>query len=539
MMNEKYIAINQLGYRPNDAKLAVIQGKQSKYRLVAIDSDEVIWEGESSAEQYDEASGVTVCKLDFSHVTREGRYRIVGEEGSSWPFSISSHVYEDVQVAVLKAFYYLRCGEELTSEYAGPWAHAACHHSLVHVHGQPELTFDGTGGWHDAGDYGKYIVAAGKAIADLLLAYELYPQTFKRKVPLPESNDVMDDLLHEVKVELDWMLKMQDAATGGVYHKLTTLQFPPLDMMPEDDTADLYAMPISATATASFAASMAMAARAYAAYDEHYAERCLLAAERAWQWLEEHPDVEGFRNPSDVGTGEYGDSQDEDERYWAAAELYRATGNDKYHAAFLRYAKRSSFNKTSLGWADMGGYGTMSYLLCEHKREEAIVSELKQALSSHADQLADVSSKDGYSISMLPEQYRWGSNMDVMNHAMLMLFAQHVEGHQRYEGVIAAHVHYLLGMNVNGISYISGYGHSAMTHPHHRPSVGDGVDAPVPGMVSGGPNKNLQDEYAAKHLQNRAPAACYADHEDSYATNEVTIYWNSPALFVLSHFTSL
>ena len=47
---------------------------------------------------------------------------------------------------------------------------------------------------------------------------------------------------------------------------------------------------------------------------------------RAWSWLEEHPDVRGFRNPMDVYTGEYGDDMDLDERYWAAAELYRTTG---------------------------------------------------------------------------------------------------------------------------------------------------------------------------------------------------------------------
>jgi len=537
MVKQHYIAINQLGYRPNDHKLAVIQGQQGKYRLVDNKTDEVVWVGESSAAQHDEASGATVCKLDFTSFNREGQYRIEGDDGSSWPFLISPHVYEDAQVAVLKAFYFLRCGVELTSPYAGPWAHAACHNSLVHLHGRPEVTFDGTGGWHDAGDYGKYIVAAGKAVADLLLAYELYPQAFKRKVPLPESNNVMDDLLHEVKVELDWMFKMQDAATGGVYHKLTTLQFPPIDTMPEADTAALYAMPISACATASFAASMAMAARVYAPYDERYASSCLHAAQYAWQWLEANPQVEGFRNPPDVGTGEYGDLQDEDERYWAAAELYRTTGDPSYHDAFLRYASISSINKTALGWTDMGGYGTISYLLCNHKRAETVVSELKQTLSAHAEQLADICTRDGYSISMLPEQYRWGSNMDVMNQAMLLIMAQYFEGHQRYEAAIAAHVHYLLGMNVNGISYISGYGHAAMTYPHHRTSIGDGVEAPVPGMVSGGPNKNLQDDYAAKHLQNRAPAACYADHEESYATNEITIYWNSPALFVLSHVT--
>lgn len=535
-MTKQHIAMNQLGYRPQDRKLAVIQEQTGVYRIVNEQTGEVAWEGETSALQADQASGAKVSQLDFTSLKEAGQYRIEGNGDRSWTFTIDGRVYDDVQVAVLKAFYYLRCGVELTSEYAGPWKHGACHTSPVIVYDQPDKTIDGTGGWHDAGDYGKYIVAAGKAVADMLLAYELYPHAFDRKVPLPESDERMVDVLHEVKVELDWMLKMQDQDTGGVYHKLTTLQFPPLDTMPEEDTAELYALPISACATASFAATMAMAARVYRRLDQPYAERCLDAAKQAWKWLEANPQTPGFKNPVDVGTGEYGDENDRDERYWAAAELYRATGEAEYHQVLLQSVKALGFNLTALGWSDMGGYGTISYLLCEHERDEAIVGVLKKALSQRAAELAQVSEKDGYGISLLPEDYRWGSNMDVMNHAMLLLLTQHIEGHHRYEGIAAAHVHYLLGMNVNEISYISGYGHVAMAYPHHRPSVGDGIEAPVPGMVSGGPNKNLQDEYAAKHLQGKAPAACYADHEDSYATNEVTIYWNSPALFVLSHF---
>ncbi|MNP68170.1 Cellulose 1,4-beta-cellobiosidase precursor [compost metagenome] len=73
-------------------------------------------------------------------------------------------------------------------------------------------------------------------------------------------------------------------------------------------------------------------------------------------------------------------------------------------------------------------------------------------------------------------------------------------------------------------------------HPHHRPSVGDHVVDPVPGLVSGGPDRGLHDEYVVEHLQGKPAAQCFADHELSYSTNEVTIYWNSPAVFVTARF---
>ncbi|GJM73838.1 hypothetical protein HMSSN036_60540 [Paenibacillus macerans] len=97
------------------------------------------------------------------------------------------------------------------------------------------------------------------------------------------------DVLHECRYELEWLLKMQDEHTGGAFHKLTTKQFPALDVMPEDDRAELYFMPVSAAATGCFAGVMALAARVYRPFDEAFADRCLAAAERAWEWLKRHP----------------------------------------------------------------------------------------------------------------------------------------------------------------------------------------------------------------------------------------------------------
>ncbi|URN95651.1 MAG: glycoside hydrolase family 9 protein [Candidatus Pristimantibacillus lignocellulolyticus] len=531
------IAINQLGYREADSKKAILTELEGDFYVVDFYSNEKVFQGTTTEAKYDQASGTVVSTADFSSCRTPGTYYIAFEpEVKSYPFIIGDDVYCDVQRALLKAFYYLRCGVELDEQYAGVWKHGPCHTSLVHVHSAPDQQFDGCGGWHDAGDYGKYIVAAGKAVADLLLAYEWYPQAFVTPIPLPESNDRMDDVLHECKVELDWMLRMQDQASGGVYHKLTTLKFPPNDTMPEADLAPLYASPISATATASFAATLALAARIYQSIDENYAVHCLQQAKFAWKWLEEHPSYPDFHNPTDVETGEYGDPVDHDERYWAAAELYRTTGEAKYHEVFLDLVREQDFDHYQLGWTDMGGYGTICYLLTEHDQDKAVVALLRNGLQQRVTQLVEISKQDGYGISMLPEHYVWGSNMNVMNNAMLLLIADKLCSTSQYEAVVAQHVHYILGTNVMGTSYVTGFGSKPIMNPHHRPSIGDGIVDPVPGMLSGGPNKNLQDEIAIAELQGAAPAAAFIDHIESYATNEITIYWNSPAVFVLSHF---
>jgi endoglucanase len=537
--HEDGIAVNQLGYRNKGTKIAIMKGTGGRFRLIDEASGTVVWSGETGPAVEDGASKLTVSRGDFSAWEHPGTYRIEAEDGSaSYPFVISDAVYEEAHLALLKAFYYFRCGMELEEKYAGPWKHAACHLAPAVIHGEPSRLIEACGGWHDAGDYGKYVAPGAKAVADLLLAWEHYPQAFAKPVPLPETGGLLPDVLHECRYELEWLLRMQDSGTGGLYHKLTTLQFPPLDTMPEEDTAELYVSPVSAAATGCFAGVMAMAARVYGAYDEAFAESCLRAADQAWEWLERHPNAPGFRNPPEVATGEYGDEQDADERYWAAAELFRTTGNDRYHRAFRRLAEGDAFDKNALGWADMGGYGTIAYLMSKQGQDPELAARLKAGLLQQAEALAGVSGRDGFGISLRPRQYIWGSNMLVMNHAMLLLLADRLCGSAVYERFTAEHVHYLFGANPVGISYVTGFGTRSVLHPHHRPSEGDGIEAPVPGLVSGGPNKNLQDEIAREQLTGCAPAASFIDHAESYSTNEVTIYWNSPAVYVLSHFTS-
>ena len=530
------IAVNQIGYPARAAKAACFT-KAGEFRVVDAATGETVFAGRTGEPVPDSNSGVSVAHGDFTNLTRPGRYRIEMDGESSAAFAVSERPYDDLHRGLLKAFYYFRCGMDLAPEFAGPWAHRACHARPAIVYGDPGRRIDGRGGWHDAGDYGKYTVPAAKAVADLLLAHECYPGAFRRPLPIPETDGRMPDVLHECRYELDFLFKMQDGQTGGVHHKLTTLRFPPLNRKAEEDDGDLYVMPISPTATADFAAVMALASRAFRPFDPAYADRCLTAARRAWEWLERNPDAPGYRNPPDVLTGEYGDLRgDRDERYWAAAELYRATGEETYREAFRRLM-RDDFDKFALGWADMGGYGTIAWLLNGRDKGGAdLYDELLDGLRARADRIAALAAADGYRVSLKRHEYVWGSNMLVMNNAMLLLIADRLIGNAAWRAAALDQIHYLTGRNVLGISFVTGYGERACRNPHYRPGVADGIGDPVPGFVSGGPNARLQDPCMRLRLQGKPPAQCYIDHQDSYAGNEVTIYWNSPAVFAVSAF---
>ena len=148
--------------------------------------------------------------------------------------------------------------------YAGVYYHSSCHPGDGFYHsstGQSGFKLS-TGGWHDAGDYGKYIVNAGITLGTSLLAYESFPSKFNQDdLNIPESGNSIPDLLDEVRYELEWYLKMQNS-NGGVYFKLTKQQFESF-IMPNNDSGMRYIYQLSSNATGDFVAVMARASRIF------------------------------------------------------------------------------------------------------------------------------------------------------------------------------------------------------------------------------------------------------------------------------------
>ena len=120
-----------------------------------------------------------------------------------------------------------------------------------------------------------------------------------------------------------------------------------------------------------------------------------------------------------------------------------------------------------------------------------------------------------------------------LNHAMLLLVASKVLGVPSYRAGAEDQLHYVLGVNPHGRSFVTGLGSVRAMAPHHRPSASDGVVEPVPGLIVGGPNQYGGDPIlSARFTAANPPAWWYADERDSYASNEVAINWNAPLVFV-------
>lgn len=527
------ILINQVGYRSGDVKRAVFRGESigSDFEVVDADSNKSVFTGKITKPAMHEASQEMTAAGDFTSVVTPGRYIIRSEGcGESYPFVIAEDAYDGLLEDVLRMMYLQRCGTELSGSLAGDFAHPACHTGEAVIYGTSDKK-DVSGGWHDAGDYGRYVVSGAKTVADLLLAYEANPALFTDDMKIPESGNGAADLLDEVRYELEWMLKMQDKS-GGVYHKVTCANFPGT-VMPQEETQQLLIAPISNTATGDFAAVMAMAGRIYKETDGAFADTCLAAARKAYTYLEAHRKDAGFVNPSDIVTGEYPDGCCEDEYLWASAELYRTTGDGTYEDAIE--GMNLSEAPCGLGWADVGLYGIYAYLSCE-RTNPIVQSDLLNQWNALADALKTDLEADAYGAAFKGE-YPWGSNMTIANNGMQLLMAQKLtkkfgKADVSYQNGIQQQLDYLLGANANGYCFVTGYGSLSPLHTHHRPSQAQGKS--MTGMLVGGPNSNLDDPYAQAALAGAPRAKCYADNEQSYSCNEVTVYWNSPLVYLLS-----
>lgn len=525
------IFVDQAGYYPNSTKTAVMPFECDSFEVTDINGN-VRYSGRTVSRGYDEESGDNVWTADFSGLTEDGNYCVRAGGKASTMFRIGSDVYDDVFTKASKAFYYLRCGCGLDERYASVWSHGKCHTAPARLWENRNVTLDVTGGWHDAGDYGRYVTAGACAAAHLLYAFKLFPKAFeKQKLNIPDKG--MPDILSEARYELEWLLKMQDGG-GGVYHKATTAMHAPF-VMPEDDNAEMFVFPVSSMATADLAAVCALAAGVYKAYDEAFAEKLLRAAERAVEWLGRNSQFIGFTNPEGCNTGGYGERDDHSNRFWAYSEMYAFTGDPKYHDKMVS-SLNEDFPLTAFGYSEAGGFGALAYLLCGQDKDVQLENKLKNGFRIRAEELKRIADKSGYGVAMRAEDYCWGSNMGLMTKAMLFAVNDVLFGDSSCFEYAARHLHYLLGENALGISYVTGVGEFRCNYPHLRPAFADGIEECIPGMVAGGPNRHLSDPFARNAVpEDTPPMKCYADDTASYSLNEITIYWNSPAVFVLAY----
>lgn len=540
------IRINQLGFFPEQHKVAIVlsEDQVGSFFLWDIENEKIVFEGIAEKSDAKTLSGKSAWKLDFSDFSTTGNYEIgIPEIGKSYPFAIHSQVYEELGKASLKAFYFQRASTDLPEEFAGIWARKAGHPDdqvAIHPSAASDLRPEGTilsapKGWYDAGDYNKYIVNSGITMGTLMSLYEVYPNYFaEQNLSIPESGNAVPDILDEVLWNLEWMLTMQDPADGGVYHKLTTARFEGM-VEPHKAVNQRYFVSKGTAATLDFAAVMAQAARIFKPFSPEGAVVYLKAAEKAWNWAIQNPEVYYRQNDlnktfkPEVLTGAYGDQNLTDEWIWAASELYIVTQNLEYWDILA--SANQDYQLPS--WSQVKWMGYYSLLRNEDSLDQIPrewLSMLKVNLIAAADSYHQAGLSQAYSSPMggNPKDFIWGSNAVASNQGILLLEAYRLSGKTDYLQSAKSNLDYILGRNATGFSYVTGFGRKTPMHPHHRLAISRPDLPALPGFLVGGPNPSQQDNC---DYPSDVPDESFTDLDCSYASNEIAINWNAPFAF--------
>lgn len=541
------IKVNQVGYYSQGEKIATIEPRaRAKTFAIKDQAGRTVWKGKAVAIKKSPFADVTRQEIDFSTLTTPGTY-ILKASNYQQPITISAHPYKEALKAAIKAFYLQRSGMEIEKRYAGAYARPAAHmDTVVKIHPSAASAGRAAGdiisspkGWYDAGDYNKYVVNSSFAIGMMLQSYALnkdYLNTIKVNIP---NNTNAPDLLEEIMYNLEWMLTMQDPSDGGVYHKLTTPNFESF-VMPQDCHQTRYVVQKSTPATLDFAATMAMAARAYSPFPQHtaFCQQARQAAERAYAWAVRNParyydqeDINSKYVPA-INTGTYGDDKAEDEFFWAATELYLTTGEK----AYLEQAKLFAPDKFTIpAWGDVAGLGILEWLNQEltgsPMAKDFDTSKLKQSLKKQCDDdIQSLSTSPFHSVfGNKASDFIWGSNSEkCAGRGIAQMYEYALSNHNpSYKEAARSAIDCLFGRNATGYCYLTGFGTRKVMHPHHRISAADGIGDPLPGLLAGGANAGKQDAASVPPYPSPSPDEAYQDNEGSYASNEIAINWNA------------
>ena len=574
--NDK-IKVNQVGFYPQQEKTFTLEsGNRSKtVSIHRAENDEKVWEGEALYSAVSPWSGKTRKVYDFSELKELGKYVIkAGKETKE--IVISETALDSLSKAALLGFYHQRSGMDLDTAVAGQWARKGGHPDtevFIHASAASESRPEGTvisspKGWYDAGDYNKYIVNSGYSLGLIAESFLMFPQQYVHGEDFGDFARKIRKLYGPVHEELEyneqWMWTMQDPEDGGVYHKLTTPNFEGF-VRPTECSQPRYAVQKSVTAALDFAGALcAMAQHNLKSWtgcdiNTRVATERYDKAEAAYAWAKAHPDalydqdkINQTYDP-DITTGTYGDSCADDEFFWAASELYIATKKAEYLEDVRKYMPES-FSLMSWGYvAPLGVFDWLRYekrMLAEKSfwkempwgywgitdTEKEIINECRELLLEYCEQA--VKDAEGSCFNSAygnrPEDFHWGCSSSFCDQAICFLYAYDVTGDEKYLTNAYRNVNHILGQNATGYCYVTGFGSKSPMFPHSRLCHSDGVEAPIPGLLVGGPNPGQQDKAEVGRYRSDYPDESYEDVMPSYASNEIAINWNASLLAATS-----
>jgi endoglucanase len=614
------IKIDQFGYLPNAQKIAIISRPvlgynggstftpgigANVYKVKDANTNAVVFSGTISAWNAgatDAISGDKTWWFDFSAVTTPGNYYIFDATTSeqSHTFTIDTIVYSAILQTCQKMYYYQRCGVEKFATFAGaPYSDAACHiggnnqDAQCRLYSSPNdvsTNKDLSGGWHDAGDYSKYVNFTQEAINDLLLAYKENPDVWNDATGIPESGNGIPDILDHIKIETDWLLKMQQT-NGSVLCIVGTQNFANASP-PSADAAQRVYGPATTSASFTTAVVLAQASHIMAAIPalNSYSATLQTAAINAYNWAVSNPNITFYNSGGTIAAGEneLGSTYEINARQFDAnVYLYACTGLAAYknyidanyasiHAMqwYYWYQFELGHQDALLYYAKLSG----TYLPTATVAADIIANYTTSITANNPESLPGfINKSSSYNAYMHANNYTWNSHNFIAHNAIMMYDAItyniNAANHTNYRNAANAYLSYYHGVNPLDNTYLTnttslGADH-CITEIYHAwftdgsvwDKTGTSLYGPPAGYLTGGvnPSYTLDDccntnscGTAGNTLCNAAsvtppigqpPLKSYKDFntdwpQNSFKITEIGIYTQAAYLRLLSKFAT-
>lgn len=534
------IQVNQVGFLPQARKLAFAGNWLGSGGPMPVDGEtftvhdpgnnSIVLKGQLElVDENDPWSGNTVYRADFSALTTRGEYYLsVPGLGRSHRFSIRGEVFKPVFKTAFRLFYHSRNSTAIQS----PWAdsgferHGGIRAELsAFIHPSVVSSAFSIGeeagsykkihkGWFDAGDYGQYVTNAAPVWYAFGIGFDLAPSVFSADdMNLPESLNGVPDVIDELEWGMDWLLSMQNPKNGGVYSRVAPLTWD--EGAPESVKKKRYLFEITTHASASFAAVTALHARLLGQYRPDRAKQVLNASLAAWRFLETHPqwpdEGDQYKNPPGVRAGEYPDRSAVDNRLWAAAELYRTTGETGFKTSFSRLFSELKPDPTqgvSFMHQSMAAFWSMYLALRAqantNEADRLLQEKLARILLTSADWHLGNAEANPFRAPLHPHipYTGWGAFAQSSKMVLPLLRAHTIDSDQRYCQVALEMGNPQLGANPLSISFITGIGNRSPRHPLSMLSKSDSQAAPLNGIPVNGPHYQLPGYWPATRAVN-------------------------------------
>jgi len=589
-----HIKVDQFGYLPAAAKVAIVVDPQAGYNAAEAFSpgtgvnqyqvrrwvdDVVVWSGTLQpwrAGATHAQSGDRGWHLDFSAVATPGSYYLwdSARQVGSGRFEIGTGVYDEVLRQAQRVFFLQRINQAKSPPFVDArWADAAAYErpgqdrsaTSRWAKGQAATARDLSGGWMDAGDTNKYVTFAQTAVLQLLDAYRLNPAVFRDNLGIPESGNGLPDLLDELKWQLDFLKRMQNATgTHGLLLKVGVDNYNDVSP-PSADARPRHYLPECTSSTLAGAAMFGAAAVVFRGIGSQaaYGADLLQRAEAAWGRAKlTTSQFSSFQTSCDDGDIKSGDADvdaqgQRESAVLAAIALYEATGKAEYRS-FVE-ARYSGVRPFSLQW--WGPYwAPMQVALLRYAGlpgvSAAVATSIRhqKAAQTGVMSLTDLANgTDLYRAHMPDAEHGWGSNMTRANVGLINLdfaaFGLNSAQAAAHRQVAAQQLHWLHGANPIGRVMLSNMGafgaeasldeiyHTWFAHGSPWDNARTSPLGPAPGYLSGGPNRNYSGSLAG--LATQPPQKAYRDWntgwpENAWEITEPAIYYQAAYIQLLA-----